>query len=64
MRLTEGLAKACTLLASPLNKNIFVVRLGRKSHYILTAFAKPERCTQFGFDSVRSENSFYGRQIK
>jgi hypothetical protein len=28
-------------LASPLNKSILVVRLGRKSHYILAAFAKP-----------------------
>jgi hypothetical protein len=27
---TCGLAKACNVLASPLNKNIFVVRLGRK----------------------------------
>jgi hypothetical protein len=38
---TWGLAKACDVLASPLNKNIFVVRLGRKCHYDLTAFAKP-----------------------
>ena len=30
MRTTCGLAKACNVLASPLNKNIFVVRLGRK----------------------------------
>jgi hypothetical protein len=29
------------VLASPLNKSILVVRLGRKSHYILAAFAKP-----------------------
>jgi hypothetical protein len=49
---TCGLAKACAVLApdaasqvgaegSPLNKNILVVRLGRKVHHILTAFAKP-----------------------
>jgi hypothetical protein len=41
MWLTGGLAKAYTLLASPLNKNIFVVRLGRKCHHDLAAFAKP-----------------------
>ena len=35
---TWGLAKASNLFASPLNKNIFVVRSGRKSQFILTAF--------------------------
>jgi len=38
-------------LASPLNKNIFVVRLGRKIHDDMTAFAKPlTLCVMQDFD--------------
>jgi hypothetical protein len=52
-----GLPKACNVLApdaasqvgaegSPINKNIFVVRLGRKSHSIRRPSASPGRYVQ------------------
>jgi hypothetical protein len=44
--LTWGLPQACNVLVSPLNKNIFVVRLGRKSHLIRRPAASPDRCVQ------------------
>ena len=40
---TRGLAKASTLLASPLNKNIFVERLGRKGPKDRRPSPSPER---------------------
>jgi hypothetical protein len=44
---TLGLAKACNVLASPLNKNIFVVRLGRKLKEFRRPSPSPERWQQF-----------------
>jgi hypothetical protein len=44
---TCGLAKACNVLASPLNKNIFVVRLGRKLKKDRRPSPSPERWLQF-----------------
>jgi hypothetical protein len=42
-RTTLGLPQACIVLASPLIKNIFVVRLGRKLKEDRRPAASPER---------------------
>ena len=42
-----GLPKACIVLASPINKNIFAVRLGRKCHSIRRPSASRERQLQW-----------------
>jgi hypothetical protein len=45
------LAKACSVLASPLNKNIFVVRLGRSGQaYSLQLTPKPSIDGQFLYE--------------
>ena len=51
---TVSLPQACIVLASPLNKNIFVVRLGRKCRSIRRPAASPERWPQF-FSSLEDE---------